>query len=173
MNTLAQLAYKRSAWLILGFSALALELAALYFQYAMGLEPCIKCIYQRAAVFGVMVAAFTAALAPNWLLMRLAGFAGALVSSVWGLKIAIEHVDSQTTTDIFSMVPCGFRAEFPSWLPLDQWLPSVFEVTGTCDTIDWVFLKLSMPEWMAVIFASWTLVLSMVLLCRIVKLRTI
>ena len=45
----------RRAWWLLAVSALALELTALWFQYGMGLDPCVKCVYQRLAVMGLVV----------------------------------------------------------------------------------------------------------------------
>ena len=41
----------RRAWFLLAFSAIVLELVALLFQFGMGLDPCVKCIYERVAVF--------------------------------------------------------------------------------------------------------------------------
>jgi len=42
-------------WGLIALSAFFLELAALFFQYVMGLEPCIMCVYQRLAVAGVLL----------------------------------------------------------------------------------------------------------------------
>lgn len=39
-----QFSEKRSSWLLLVLSSLALELTALYFQYGMGLQPCVLCV---------------------------------------------------------------------------------------------------------------------------------
>ncbi|WP_303013566.1 disulfide bond formation protein B, partial [Rodentibacter pneumotropicus] len=47
---------KRSSWLLLAFSSLALELTALYFQYGMGLQPCVLCVYERLAMSGLFFA---------------------------------------------------------------------------------------------------------------------
>ena len=46
----------KSAWATLWLSALAFEVTALYFQYALGLAPCVKCIYQRTAMLGILFA---------------------------------------------------------------------------------------------------------------------
>jgi len=39
-----QLSLKRSSWIFLAFSTFALESTALYFQYGMGLQPCVLCV---------------------------------------------------------------------------------------------------------------------------------
>ncbi|MBV2095670.1 MAG: disulfide bond formation protein B, partial [Candidatus Thiodiazotropha sp. (ex Codakia orbicularis)] len=48
---------RRLPWLLLASSALILEGAALYFQYGLELDPCVLCIYQRAAVLGIFLSA--------------------------------------------------------------------------------------------------------------------
>lgn len=55
----------RGAWLLLAFTALALELTALYFQHVMLLKPCVLCIYQRCALWGVFAAGIVGAIAPS------------------------------------------------------------------------------------------------------------
>ena len=56
MSWLAELANKRTPWVLLALTALAFEITALFFQYSMGLEPCIMCIYQRTAMLGLLAA---------------------------------------------------------------------------------------------------------------------
>ncbi len=49
----------------MAFTALALELTALWFQHVMLLKPCVLCIYERCALFGVLGAALIGAIAPK------------------------------------------------------------------------------------------------------------
>ena len=56
LNGLSSWAEQKSAWLVLFATSLALEFTALYFQHGMGLEPCIMCIYQRTAMWGIVLA---------------------------------------------------------------------------------------------------------------------
>ena len=44
---------QRSAWLLLGLSAVFLEVCALLFQHVLGLRPCLMCIYERLVVLWV------------------------------------------------------------------------------------------------------------------------
>ena len=53
------------AWLLLALTAFALELVALWFQHVMLLKPCVLCIYERSALFGVMGAGLVGAIAPK------------------------------------------------------------------------------------------------------------
>ena len=66
---------------------------------------------------------------------------------------------------------CDFAARFPSWLPLDKWLPSVFVATGDCAERSWTLLNLGMPQWLLVIFSLFMLVAVLVVIAQFVKSR--
>lgn len=165
----SQWAEQKGAWTLLFVSALGLELTALFFQYAMGLEPCIMCIYQRTAVLGVMLAALVP-MVFNSPIPRLLAFAGWGVSAIWGLLIAIEHVDIQNASNPF-FVTCEIVPNFPSFMPLHHWLPKFFAATGDCGDIDWQFFDMSMPQWMIVIFGVYSALFAVVLFSRLVAKR--
>lgn len=152
MSWLGKLSHQRAPWVLLAVIATVFEATALYFQYAMDLAPCIMCIYQRTAVLGVLFAALLGCINPQNMYLRLVALASWLVASIWGFLLAKEHIMMQTTTDPFAFV-CEFEPNFPSFMPLHEWLPSFFAATGDCGNIDWQFMGLSMPGWMQVIFA--------------------
>lgn len=169
LNFFAKLSDFKWAWGTLFFSAFGLELVALYFQYVMDLQPCIMCIYQRTAVLGVALSGLLVFLF-NKPVTRLLGFIGWGVSAIWGLLIAIEHVDIQTAANPF-FVSCEIVPNFP--VPLHEWLPAFFAATGDCGDIDWQFLTLSMPQWMIVIFALYSVSFLVALLSRLFSNRSI
>ncbi|WP_288062758.1 disulfide bond formation protein B, partial [Rodentibacter caecimuris] len=90
-----QFSEKRSSWLLLVLSSLALELTALYFQYGIGLQPCVLCVYERLAMSGLFLAGIIGLLAPRSLFLRLIALALGLFSAVKGLMISIRHLDLQ------------------------------------------------------------------------------
>lgn len=171
LNKLSSLTNNKQAWGLLFVSALGLEIAALCFQHIMDLQPCIMCIYQRTAIFGVMFAAMPAMLVNN-LITRLIGYIGWGVSAIWGLLIAKEHVDIQTAVNPF-FATCEFVPNFPSWAPLHEWLPNIFGATGDCGDIDWSFFDMSMPQWMIVIFAIYTAIWGLILFSRVLVKRSL
>lgn len=156
----------RWPWFVLASSSLILETTALYFQYAMGLEPCVMCIYQRLAIMGIAVSCLPALIAPYIQATRTLSFLGWAISAGWGAMISYEHVQMQNPANLFLAMSCDVIPNFPSWLPLHELLPSVFEARGTCGSIDWQLLGLSMPQWMLGVFSSYLLVLVLVLLTR-------
>lgn len=156
MNWLNTLPTSRKAWGLLALTAFLLEVTALYFQYAMGLEPCIMCIYQRTAVLGVFAAGLIGFISPSNGIFRGIGAATWGVSSIWGYMLAKEHLNMQTTTDPFAFT-CDIVPNFPEFMPLHEWVPAFFAATGDCGSIDWQFVGLSMPGWMEVIFALYAI----------------
>ena len=165
LKKLSSLSTDKRPWGLLFVSVLSLEMAALYFQHVMDLRPCIMCIYQRTALFGVMFAAIPAMLVNN-VITRLVGYVGWGISAVWGLLIAIEHVDIQTAANPF-FATCEFEPNFPSWAPLHEWFPTIFGATGDCGDINWSFMDISMPQWMIVIFAIYSVIWAVILVSHV------
>ncbi len=50
---------------LMALTAFILELVALWFQHVMLLQPCVMCIYERCALFGIMGAGLVGAIAPK------------------------------------------------------------------------------------------------------------
>lgn len=171
LNKLSSLSTDKRAWGLLFVSALCLEIAALYMQHVTDLRPCIMCIYQRTAVFGIMFSAMPAMLVNN-LITRLIGYLGWGISAIWGLRAAYEHVDIQTAANPF-FATCEFVPNFPTWAPLHEWLPNIFAATGDCGDINWSFMDMSMPQWMMVIFASYSAVWALMLVSRLIDKRSL
>jgi disulfide bond formation protein DsbB len=160
------------AWLLLAISALSLEMVALYFQYIMDLKPCIMCVYQRVAILGIALAGAIGYLGCQYMLARLFAYILWGVGAVWGLLIAIEHVEIQASSGSL-FFSCEFIPNFPSWAPLHEWIPFLFEATGDCGEISWEFFGYSMPQWMVVVYGLFAFALFMVLLGSLIKSRKI
>lgn len=159
---------KRWPWLLVATSAMVLESIALYFQYGMGLEPCIMCIYQRVAVFGILISALPAISLPQNTIARLISITGILVACIWGLLIALEHVAMQNPDNFLLALSCDIYPNFPDWLQLHTLIPSIFEPRGTCGDIDWSLLGYSMPQWMILIFSCYTVSIASVISIRLI-----
>lgn len=155
LTTLKDLSKQRWPWLLLAFSAFTLELCALYFQHVMKLEPCVMCVYERAIMVALMLSGLVGAIAPQYLVIRLIAFAGWAVTSVWGILLAMEHTDYQMNPSPFAT--CDFFPNFPSWAPLHEWMPWLFNPTGDCAEVVWQFFGYSMPQWLIVSFAVYAI----------------
>ncbi|MCL1096298.1 disulfide bond formation protein DsbB [Shewanella kaireitica] len=157
MNALIKFSQSRTAWLTLTATALALELAALFFQYVMKLDPCVMCIYQRLAIFGILFAGLLGIVGYQSRIVRFVAMGLWGTSAAYGLKLALELVDMQTNPSPFAT--CSFLPEFPSWMPLHEWIPSIFMPTGMCTDIPWQMMGITMGQWMIVAFSVYLLAL--------------
>ncbi len=169
LSTLKSLSTQRWPWLLLAASALTLELCALYFQHVMKLEPCVMCVYERITMLGLMLAGLIGASAPqNWF-VRLSAFSVWAISALWGLLLAMEHTNYQMNPSPFAT--CDFFPNFPSWAPLHEWLPWLFNPTGDCSDIVWQFFGYSMPQWLIVSFAIYTLLFAIIAITAVLPTK--
>lgn len=161
MQWIYQFSQQKLAWLLLSLSALSLLLAALYFQHAMDLQPCIKCIYQRTAVVGVLLAGMLP-LIYNHITTRVLAYLVWAYSAIQGLISAREHLDIIFAANPFLAV-CDIIPNFPAFMPLHEWIPSIFAATGECNENSWQFLGMGMANWLQIIFIGYIVALFVVL----------
>lgn len=147
----------RGFYLLLAFACHELIVAALYFEHAMGLEPCPLCMFQRLFVIGVGIPFLVAAIHNpgrifTWVYNGLAG-----LSALLGLLVAARHAWLQSLPP--DQVPdCGPGLDFiMSAFPLTEALSIILEGSGECAEVSWDFLGLSMPAWMVVVFSGFLL----------------
>jgi disulfide bond formation protein DsbB len=138
-------------FLFIAITSLGLELSALFFQYAMGLDPCIMCVYQRVVVMGIFITSvvgFILECKKTPLLPTILMVANAWIVMT-GVNIAKEHVEMQTADSLF--FSCEIVPNFPDQLPLHEWIPSIFAATGDCGKVNWEMFGLSMPALLGVV----------------------
>lgn len=166
MKTISDLTTSPKSWLLLGVSALGLELCALFFQYAMDLAPCIMCVYQRLAIIAIIAASVIGFAGHRYMFTRVIGYGLWGTGAVWGLLIALEHIEMQANSGSL-FFSCEFIPNFPNWAPLHQWFPAIFEATGDCGEISWQFLGFSMPQWMTVVYGVYIAVFVLIIFNRL------
>ncbi|WP_284215989.1 disulfide bond formation protein B [Agaribacter marinus] len=157
-------------WLLFTCSSL-LVASALYFQHALGHSPCVKCIYQRTAMVTLALSAGLPLIYMH-IVTRLLSITVWLAASVWGLYVANSHVELIFFEGFF-MPPCPIEPNFPSFMPLHNWLPAIFDATGECNDNRWQFLNMGMAEWMRIIFSGFALTASAVAISYIIRFRQV
>lgn len=172
LHSLKALSMQRWGWLLVLLSCLVLLCTALYFQYGLNMQPCIKCINVRAAFTAILLASLLALLAPRNTLLRLVGLLGMLAGAIWGISEANELLHIEQLLAEGGFFSCSLFAEFPTWLPLDKWLPAVFEPTGSCGDTSWQFAGKSMAFWSAVSLWLYAVVAAVLLLSQPVRLSS-
>jgi disulfide bond formation protein DsbB len=135
----------------------ALIATALIMQYALKLEPCPLCIFQRVFVIALGGIALVAAIHDPRLMGRRVYGALIVVFGVLGMIVAGRHVWLQSLPA--DQVPeCGPGLEYMlNAFPLTEVLSLVFRGSGECADVQWVFLGLTIPGWTLVIFTAFTI----------------
>jgi len=143
----------RIAFAFVFVSCASLIALALYLQEHDGLEPCPMCILQRYAFILIGVVALAGAIqGPRGLALKAYG-ALVVVLSVAGGGVAMRHSWLQHFPP--KVETCGADLDFLMGnFPLSQALPKVFAGTGSCSTVDWTLIGLSIPEWAIVWFVT-------------------
>lgn len=167
LSTLKDFSKGRLSWLLLLVFVIFFEACALFFQHVMMLSPCVMCIYERVAMLGVGVAAMIGLVNPNNTIIRWLGLAAWGASAYKGLALSMQHVDYQFNPSPFAT--CDLFVTFPTWAPLNDWAPWMFEAFGDCSKVVWQFLSLSMPQWLVVIFAGNLIALAVIVLAQFAK----
>ena len=147
--------YGRTAYLFLAFCCHELLVAALYFQYVEGLNPCPLCMVQRYVVGGIGLLLLLLGLLnpkPAGGFSRSVPGLGVLVSGL-GLAAAGRQVWLQSLPP--SDVPaCGPSLEYMlEAFPLGEMIQELIKGSGDCAKVDWTFLGFSMGAWMLVVFS--------------------
>jgi disulfide bond formation protein DsbB len=126
---------------------LVLEPTALFFQYVLDYGPCILCVQIRATL----------------IVMLIAGIAGISISCKTiqkALSAGLFVISGVFTYQSFMVLgierywfegSCTMDAPFPNWLPLHEWLPSVFEPWELCGYTPEIIRGITMAESLVII----------------------
>lgn len=140
---LVDLAGSRLYWAGLALLGIALEAAALYYQYALDEWPCVLCIHVRIWVMTFMLLALLALFfTRSRIAMRF--FHGLSVLVMMALAERSWRVLAVERGWIFG--DCDLDLGMPNWFALDKWLPSVFEVQTSCGYTPFVIFRISLAE---------------------------
>ncbi len=131
----------------------ALYAYALYVQFALAIEPCPMCIFQRI-VFIVLAIVFLAGAIqnPRERGRRVYGVI-LLLSAFVGIGIAARHIWVQ------HQPPDPYAGCAPGWnymisnFPLSKALKQAFTGSADCSVVNWTLFGFSMPAWTLLCFA--------------------
>jgi disulfide bond formation protein DsbB len=142
---------------------------ALYFQIHERDYPCELCIYTRVWISAIA-------------LVAVAGLA--LRNTVWPVRVvvAIELALSiglaMVVYDLLGLEygfgaigACSIYPTFPTWAPLDQWLPVLYQVQGPCAATPEVLLGLSMADGLTVVAVAFIVSFALALVGHIATAR--
>lgn len=129
-------------WVAIIVAGLSMEAVALYFQYGLDYGPCVLCVHIRAwilalmliAVIGLFIPSNRSQLVPHILSL---GAAAGLAERSW-ITLGVERGTIEGS--------CTMDSGYPTWLPLDQWLPVIFEPWEPCGYTPELISGITMAE---------------------------
>ena len=130
-------------WLGLALFGIALLGAALYYQYALGDEPCQVCIHARLWVVASTLIAVIMLITPQIPLLRALGNLGVLIAGA-GLYERARYL--YRLDNGIGDGSCQFQLGMPDWFAVDRWIPWLFEVRNLCSFTPEMLFGLSMAE---------------------------
>jgi len=130
-------------WLALALLGVALLGVALYYQYALGDEPCQVCIHARLWVVAFTMISLIMLITPQIMLLRLLGNIGVVVTGI-GLTERARYL--YRLENGIGDGSCQFQLGMPDWFAVDRWMPWLFEVRNLCSFTPEMLFGLSMSE---------------------------
>jgi disulfide bond formation protein DsbB len=123
---------------------------AFYSQFAMNVEPCPLCIFQRVGVAAMGVVFLIAGLhhPKGWGRYVYAVLIG--ITSLATIGVAADHLYVQSLPEgaVPSCgAPLGMLFQFSPWLEV---IKKVLTGSGECHEVNWQFLGLAMPAWVLI-----------------------
>tara|TARA_R110001583_G_scaffold85368_4_gene223713 strand:- start:883 stop:1434 length:552 start_codon:yes stop_codon:yes gene_type:complete len=142
-DDLIKIAKRDFEWLITTLGSASLFLGALFYEHVFGMAPCYLCVQQRALILGIFLSSVVGYMfhlikckhQSTINALPVIFFAGlSLVFASYAYDIAVEHLASSGGGEFsFLFSTCDGGEPFPSYLPLDKWLPFFFSVKASCD----------------------------------------
>ena len=138
-----QLLQSRWYWLTIALFGIALLGVALYYQYALGDEPCQVCIHARLWVVAYTLIALVMLITPQIKILRILGNGGVLIAGV-GLTERARYL--YRLENGMGDGSCQFQLGMPDWFAVDRWMPWLFEVRNLCSFTPEMLFGVSMAE---------------------------
>lgn len=143
MSSLTNLLQSRWYWAVVAALGFMLLAVALYYQYALGDEPCQVCIHARLWVVAFTLIALIMLVIPQTSLVRVAGNVGVIIAGAGLFERARYLYRLETGIGDGS---CQFQLGMPDWFAVDRWMPWLFEVRNLCSFTPEMLFGLSMAE---------------------------
>jgi disulfide bond formation protein DsbB len=143
VSSLTNLLQARWYWAVVAALGFMLLAVALYYQYALGDEPCQVCIHARLWVVAFTLIALIVLVMPQTSLVRVAGNVGVIIAGA-GLFERARYL--YRLENGIGDGSCEFQLGMPDWFAVDRWMPWLFEVRNLCSFTPEMLLGLSMAE---------------------------
>lgn len=143
----------RPLYFLLFFICHELLVAAYYFEYFLGLNPCPLCMISRVIVFALGLSFLIAALHNPDGLVRKIYHSIISLFALSGILVSSRHLYLQSLP-ADEAPSCGPSLDYMlDTLPMSDVLKEVMHGSGECAEVSWQFLSLSMPAWLLIFYS--------------------
>lgn len=156
-------------WLLIFQFLLIMLAVALLYQYDFDELPCTLCVQARAWVVAAMFASLIGFI---WRRTAAGRVLGGLLLSISSIALMDRSYLLLATERGTIFGDCSMESGFPSWFPLDHWMPFLFEPLTTCGYTPELFLGITMGEALAIISAILASLGALVLIVEQVRLKS-
>lgn len=139
VETLTRWGERRFLWIVMAIAMFCLVVVAhSFFQVYLYMKPCEQCVYIRFAMLVMAAGGIIAAINPKFIPFKVTGmvfaFYGAITGMQYSIKLnGIHHAAHSDSLDgLFGVQGCSAVPSFPFGLPLNKWMPDMFDPTGDC-----------------------------------------
>ena len=112
-------------------SSVSMELFGLFTQYYLGFDPCANCVQIRLFILFIGFAGFLHLFSNGSYIIKIITILLSATGTYFSLQFSWDNYLIETGQKFST---CSYGSPFPSFMPLDAWLPAIFEAKGPCGT---------------------------------------
>lgn len=143
MQKLYCLVSRKLYWAFFAVTGAAMLFVALYYQHALGDDPCEVCIHARIWVTGFTLLAILMLALPS---RKLILVIGNLTNTAMAVGLLERSLYLRKVEKGFGDSSCSFYLNFPEWFALDKWIPEIYEVRNLCSYSPELMWGITMTE---------------------------
>lgn len=136
--------------------SIAVLISTLYMEYALGIQPCLLCLLQRATLFIIILMLGCAIILDHKKKARIIFSSATLLASLYGAWLAAKQIfhQLQPMNAITKQDACLPTLDYLiRTMPLKQVWQLLLQHSENCAEIGWSWLGISLAGWSLIVFA--------------------
>ena len=170
MKKLTALLESKAYWVVMLLGGTFLMAVALYYQYALGEDPCQACVQVRVWIVAGMLISIIMLALPR---VSISNLMGQLVFLATIVGLAERSWFLYQIENELGDGSCGFMLGAPDWFPIDRWLPGIFEVRNLCSFTPDILFGISMAEALLIVSATVIAIVVAALVATVKSLQSV
>ena len=156
-------------WLFYIVGGLSLMAAALYFQHALEVLPCLMCIQVRLWISLLIIVSIAGLLLRGSRVMSSIAHLSVVFIAVGLIERCYQLLGTERG---FVFSDCGFDLGLPAWFAIEEWLPWLYRVETACGYTPEILFGITMAEALMVMSVGLLLLSFCVFLAYLLYLKS-